>query len=84
MIKSIKAKFSDGVIIPLEPLSFAEGEEIVVTLDVKPDLSPEERRKLTMSAAGGWKGNVDAEQLKKDIYASRKVNTRPVPQIVSL
>ncbi len=29
------------------------------------------------SAAGGWKGLVDTEQLKKDIYESRKLSTRP-------
>jgi hypothetical protein len=30
-----------------------------------------------LSAAGGWKGLVDTEQLKKDIYESRKIATRP-------
>ena len=29
------------------------------------------------AAAGGWKGLVDTEQLKKDIYESRKLSTRP-------
>ena len=29
------------------------------------------------SAAGGWKDLVDTEQLKKDIYESRKISTRP-------
>ncbi len=29
------------------------------------------------SAAGGWKDLVDTEKLKKDIYESRKVSTRP-------
>ncbi len=30
-----------------------------------------------LSAAGGWKDLVDTEQLKKDIYESRKISTRP-------
>ena len=29
------------------------------------------------SAAGGWKDLVDTEQLKKDIYESRRISTRP-------
>ena len=29
------------------------------------------------SAAGGWKDLVDTEKLKKDIYESRKISTRP-------
>jgi hypothetical protein len=29
------------------------------------------------SAAGGWKGLVDTEKLKRDIYESRKLSTRP-------
>lgn len=28
------------------------------------------------SAAGGWKDLVDTEQLKKDIYESRRISTR--------
>jgi hypothetical protein len=30
-----------------------------------------------LSAVGGWKDLVDTEQLKKDIYESRKIATRP-------
>ena len=80
MIKSIKAKFTDGVIVPMEPLNFEEGEEIIITVSIKTLQSKEERRKRTMSAAGGWEGNVDGEELKRDIYASRRINTRPGPR----
>ena len=30
-----------------------------------------------LSSAGGWKGLVDTEKLKADIYASRRISTRP-------
>ena len=30
-----------------------------------------------LSAAGGWKDLVDTEKLKKDIYESRNISTRP-------
>jgi hypothetical protein len=29
------------------------------------------------SAAGGWKDLVDTEKLKRDIYESRRISTRP-------
>lgn len=35
MTKSIKAKYSHGVIEPLEKVDFAEGEEITITVSVQ-------------------------------------------------
>ncbi len=37
MLKSVRVKFSNGALVPLEPLDFAEGEEILLTLNVEPD-----------------------------------------------
>ena len=31
--------------------------------------------------SGGWKGSIDTEQLKKDIYTDRSISTRPVPKL---
>lgn len=44
---------------------------------------PTDWRKLNalQASAGGWKGNIDGEQLKRDIRASREIRTRPVPQL---
>ena len=30
--------------------------------------------------AGAWKGTIDAEKLKRDIYSDRLVQTRPEPK----
>ena len=35
MRKTIKAKFADGVLTPLEPLELTEDEVVLITLDVK-------------------------------------------------
>ena len=32
-------------------------------------------------SAGGWKGLLDAEELKRNIYANRLINTRPEPRL---
>ena len=44
---------------------------------------PADWRKLnTLKAtAGTWRGSVDADELMKDIYASRLIDTRPEPRL---
>ena len=67
---TIKARFSGGILKPLEPLDLAEGEEVVVTIDAvhhKPRAGWLER------TAGGWAGLVDAEKLKREIYETRLI-----------
>lgn len=75
MSKTIKAKFSNGVIEPLEKLDLEEGEEITVTITETHKVSG--KNNGLKKSAGGWKGLVDAEKLKKDIYADRLISTRP-------
>jgi len=84
MHKTIKAKFSHGVLEPLERLDFSEGEEINITIDVEDKPIKEKRtlyRKNFLEAldttAGGWEGLVDGEELKKNIYNDRLQVNRP-------
>ena len=71
MLKTVKAKFTDGVLVPLETLDLNEGDEVLVTLDTKTASSLEELTELSKAAAGGWVGSIDAERLLRDIYTSR-------------
>ena len=41
MIRSIRARFTRGVLEPLEPLALEEGEEVVVTLEEQAHASEE-------------------------------------------
>lgn len=41
MLKTIKARFTKGAIVPQEPLDIEEGEEILVTLEEKTHSSVE-------------------------------------------
>lgn len=60
-----------------------ENKTVAVIVPVKKSASKKKREKTKAdyeafkSAAGGWKGLVDTEQLKKDIYESRRLSTRP-------
>ena len=74
MIRKIRARFSNGVIEPLETVNVAEGEELEVAIEEKPTKAEDES---FLKAAGSWKGLIDAEEMIKNIYADRHISTRP-------
>jgi len=78
MGKTIKAKFSNGVIKPLEEVKIAEGEEITVTIIETPS---EASGDAFGRSAGGWRGTINAEELIKGIYDDRLVSAREVPTV---
>jgi predicted DNA-binding antitoxin AbrB/MazE fold protein len=80
MEKTIKAKFSNGVIKPLEELVLEEGKELIITISEVP-AGAEKTLEALRESFGGWKGLIDAEGLKKNIYEDRLINTRPVPEL---
>ena len=79
MGSEIRARFSNGVIEPLEEVDLEEGEEIRIII-TKPAKSKGIIEALRASA-GGWKGTHDPEELKRIIYANRLINTRPEPNL---
>ena len=78
MGKTIKAKFSKGVIKPMEKVDITEGKEIFVTIVDIPFRAKEGAFKR---AAGAWKGTIDAENLIKNIYTDRLLSTRGEPKL---
>lgn len=77
MLKTIKARYRNGLIEPLEKIDLADDVEITITLeDVSTPLSEEERRKRFLSSAGGWKDIVD-EKFLDEICRQRSLHTRP-------
>ena len=77
MTKTIKARYRNGFIEPLEEIELVDGAEITITLEyVSPPISDEERRRRFLSSAGGWRDIVDDEFLPW-IYRQRSLRTRP-------
>lgn len=75
---TIRARFSHGVLEPLEHVDIPEGEVLTVTilrLPTKGEPGGLER------SAGGWKDLIDCEELKRNIYADRLITTRPEPRL---
>ena len=81
MITHIKARFTNGAIMPLEPLDMDidEGAELTVAINFEPRLADSERLEITKSAAGGWKGYHDPEELKRTLYEARITGSRERP-----
>ncbi len=75
MIRAIRAKFSKGVIRPLEKIEIKEGVEINVIISETPEKA--EGKDVLDATFGGWSDLIDGEELKKNIYADRLISTRP-------
>ncbi|MFO0795027.1 MAG: tyrosine-type recombinase/integrase [Candidatus Brocadiaceae bacterium] len=78
MGKTIKARFSKGLIEPMEKIDIAEGKEITVTIIEIPSIREKDAFE---KSAGGWKGTIDTEKLIKDIYGDRLISTRNEPKL---
>jgi predicted DNA-binding antitoxin AbrB/MazE fold protein len=74
-MKTIRARFSRGKIEPLEKIDLEEGKEITVTIINVPGAPI--KKDILEATAGGWKGLIDAEELKRNIYNDRLISTRP-------
>lgn len=76
MGKTIKARFSRGVIEPMEEIDIAEGRELTITIIETPSKREEDAFEIS---AGRWKGTIDTEKLIKDIYNDHLISTRNEP-----
>ncbi|HEY5866141.1 MAG TPA: antitoxin family protein [Candidatus Tectomicrobia bacterium] len=79
MAKEIRARFSHGMLEPLEALDLKEGEEVKVIITERPQ--GKGMIEALRASAGGWRGLIDAEELKRNIYADRLIRTRPEPKL---
>jgi predicted DNA-binding antitoxin AbrB/MazE fold protein len=71
----VHARYSKGTIELLENVDLVEGEDFFIDI-VRGAKSLEERLMYLRKSAGAWKGLIDAEELKRNIYADRLVRTR--------
>jgi predicted DNA-binding antitoxin AbrB/MazE fold protein len=78
MGKTIRAKFSNGVIEPLEKLEIPEGKEVTVTII---GISSAPTSDSFKRAAGGWSGTINADELIESIYRDRAILTREAPLV---
>ena len=80
MPRQVKARFTNGALMPLEPVDLKEGAEVTVSIDDKPQLSDAERLERFKAAAGGWEGLHDPDEFKRMIYQARIDGSRHTPK----
>lgn len=75
---TIRARFTHGVLEPLDTVDLPEGKEVTITII---DVPSGRNFEAFSRSAGGWKGTIDAEALISKIYADRLISTRPEPRL---
>lgn len=78
MSRTIRARVKQGLLEPLEAIDIPDGTEVTVTIV---DVPSAEDFEAFRRAAGSWKGTVDADELIRNIYADRRIATRPEPRL---
>ena len=78
MSETIRVRVKGSVLEPLEKLDLPEGKEVLVTII---RVSPQGNRDAFRRAFGKWKGTIDADALIRNIYADRRISTRPEPKL---
>lgn len=78
MGRIIKARFSKGMIEPLEKVEIREGEVITISiLEAKSKPGKSSFSEALKKTAGGWKSLIDCDELIRNIYNDRLIATRP-------
>ena len=79
VLKHFRARYSKGVLEPLEELDLEEGAEVSVSIEEAP--SRERKLEAFRRSAGSWKGNSDPDELIRMIYESRITGSRIPPDL---
>lgn len=77
LLKTIRARYRNGLTEPLENIDLADGAEITITVSEPVDSS---ENGLSRSF-GGWKGLIDAEEFLRNVYADRQAALRLTQEI---
>jgi predicted DNA-binding antitoxin AbrB/MazE fold protein len=73
MEKTIRARYKSGV--TEENLEMKEGGEVKITVSSLP--VDEKAREAIKATADAWSGEVNCDELLRDIYETRRLSARP-------
>ena len=91
VLRSVRARYSNGVFEPLDEVDLAENQEVLLTVDEKPSAKrdPEMRagaggwvgQHAMRAGAGsvGWVGQHDPDELIRMLYEARITGSREPP-----
>lgn len=75
MAETIRAIYKNGKFEPSDHVSLHDGDEVILSI------SPAQKEDTFEQAAGTWENIVDCDQLTKNIYDSRLIETRQEPKL---
>lgn len=75
MIRTVRARYCDGKLEPLEELDLDEGEEVVLSIGEDSRRPSDE----LLAADRAWREHHDHEALKRMIYLAREEGSRERP-----
>ncbi len=78
-LRHFRARYSRGVLEPLEAIDIEEGAEVSVSIEKAP--SPKHDSEAMRAGAGGWVGQHDPDELIRMIYESRISGSRIPPDL---
>ena len=70
------------VLVSVEEVSPPDTDDVATPPESGPGkrkLTAEERREVTRSTAGAWKGWIDGEAMKQMLYEARRLGSREIP-----
>lgn len=79
MLRTIRAKFTGGVLKPIERLDLEEGME--VTVSIEDSVLSDEVTRALRATAGAWKGKHNPDELKRMLYEARIAGSRQVSEL---
>ncbi|MBM3211505.1 DUF104 domain-containing protein [Candidatus Poribacteria bacterium] len=71
MLKTIKAKYRNGVFEPLKKANLIDGTEVYIAFDSDSSEPEDEKLRLFLLSAGSWKDYLD-ESFLDEIFEQRK------------
>ena len=77
VLRGVRARYSKGVFEPQDDVDLPEDQEVLLTVDDRP--SPKRDPEAGRAGAGGWVGQHDPEELKRQLYEARITGSREPP-----
>ena len=75
--KTIKVRFSNGVLEPLDKVDIPEGKVLIISIVGEPNKSDKKKFVEGINASfGGWKDLVDCDELKKNINNAQEIDPK--------
>ena len=79
--RDIRVAYRGGRFVPLDPVEYAEGTTLTITVHEEPEGEACAREALIRESFGALKGLIDREAFHEYLRESREMRARPEPKL---